>query len=118
MPAPLWFGYLGLVRFQRPTNRSLLRAVPSPVASAPSGRSTVDVGSATPSHTLSDDMLIEAVVAGDSRVAGQLYDRLVGIVDRTLYRVFGRRESDHDDLVQATFEQIVLTLTKRRYARA
>jgi RNA polymerase sigma-70 factor (ECF subfamily) len=90
---------------QRPRNPPLLRAVPKPPASDPPEPS-------------SDDVLIEAVVAGDSRVAGQLYSRLVGIVDRTLYRVFGRREPDHDDLVQATFEQIVLTLTKRRYARA
>jgi RNA polymerase sigma-70 factor (ECF subfamily) len=32
--------------------------------------------------------------------------------------VFGRREHDHDDLVQAAFEQIVLTLSRRSYARA
>src|SRR5262249_40463914 len=41
-----------------------------------------------------------------------------GVVDRALYRVFGRRETDHDDLVQAAFEQIVLTLTRRRFAGA
>jgi RNA polymerase sigma-70 factor (ECF subfamily) len=51
-------------------------------------------------------------------MASELYDRLLPVVDRTLYRVFGRREADHADLVQATFEQIVLTLIKRRYARA
>src|SRR5262249_9505203 len=39
-------------------------------------------------------------------------------VDRTLYRVLGRRESDHEDLVQATFEQIIKTLAKQRFARA
>ena len=55
---------------------------------------------------------------GDDRIGGQLYDRLVGVVDRTLYRVFGRREADHDDLVQASFEQIVLTLARRRFAGA
>src|SRR5262249_21305947 len=30
----------------------------------------------------------------------------------------GRRESDHDDLVQSTFEQIVVTLCRQRFARA
>jgi RNA polymerase sigma-70 factor (ECF subfamily) len=65
-----------------------------------------------------DDALIEAVARGDSKVAGRLYDRLIGVVDRALYRVFGRRESDHDDLVQATFEQIVLTLVRQRFAGA
>src|SRR5215813_2056333 len=90
---------------QRPRTQPLLRAVPSPPASTPPAPS-------------SDDALIDAVVAGDSKVAGQLYNRLVGIVDRTLYRVFGRREPDHDDLVQATFEQIVSTLVRQRFAGA
>jgi RNA polymerase sigma-70 factor (ECF subfamily) len=63
-----------------------------------------------------DEQLIEAVVKGDDRVAAQLHDRLIGVIDRSLYRVFGRRESDHDDLVQTAFEQIVLTLTRGSYA--
>ncbi len=65
-----------------------------------------------------DQQIIDAVVRGDDRVGSQLYDRLVGVVDRTLYRVFGRREADHDDLVQASFEQIVMTLATRRFAGA
>ncbi len=66
----------------------------------------------------SDEELIDAVVRGDDRVAGLLYDRTVGVVDRTLFRIFGRREADHDDLVQSTFEQIVITLCRGRFARA
>jgi RNA polymerase sigma-70 factor (ECF subfamily) len=65
-----------------------------------------------------DEELIDAVQRGDHRVASELYDRLIGVVDHTLYRVFGRREGDHDDLVQAAFEQIVMTLSRRSYARA
>ncbi len=65
-----------------------------------------------------DEELIEAVQRGDHRVAGLLYDRLVGVVDHTLFRVFGRREADHDDLVQSVFEQIIVTLSRRSYARA
>lgn len=60
--------------------------------------------------------LIQAVVEGDVRLAGELYAQLVGTVDRTLYRVFGRREQDHDDLVQMAFEQIVLTLSRQTFA--
>jgi hypothetical protein len=71
---------------------------------------------AAPSPT--DEELIEAVQRGEHRVAGQLYDRLVGVVDHTLFRVFGRREADHDDLVQSVFEQIIVTLSRRSYARA
>jgi RNA polymerase sigma-70 factor, ECF subfamily len=66
----------------------------------------------------SDSALIEAVLRGDQRIARALYDRLEPTVDRTLYRIFGRREVDHDDLVQTTFEQIVLTLSKRKFAAA
>ena len=105
------------MRSPTPRNQPLLRAV-APALASHAPPSSKDGSTSASSSPFSDDMLIEAVVAGDSRVAGRLYDRLVGIVDRTLYRVFGRREPDHDDLVQATFEQIVLTLTKRRYARA
>jgi RNA polymerase sigma-70 factor, ECF subfamily len=65
-----------------------------------------------------DEDIIRAVEHGDPRVADQLYDRLLSVVDRTLVRVMGRREVDHDDLVQAAFEQIVLTITKGRFARA
>ena len=66
----------------------------------------------------SDEELIDAVQRGDHQVASVIYERLVGVVDHTLYRVFGRREVDHDDLVQAAFEQIVVTLSRRSYARA
>ncbi|MGC4086656.1 MAG: sigma-70 family RNA polymerase sigma factor [Polyangiaceae bacterium] len=65
-----------------------------------------------------DDDIIDAVRAGDQRVARLLHERLFGVVDLTLYRVFGRRESDHDDLVQAVFEQIVRTLNQNSFERA
>lgn len=67
---------------------------------------------------LSDAEVIEGVVRGDGAVAGELYERLIRTVDQTLYRVLGRREADHEDLVQSTFEQIVKTLAGRRFAGA
>jgi RNA polymerase sigma-70 factor (ECF subfamily) len=67
---------------------------------------------------VTDEQLIEAVEKGDHRLAGELCDRLIGVVDHTLYRVFGRRETDHEDLIQAAFEQIVLTLSRQSFARA
>lgn len=65
---------------------------------------------------LTDQELVAAVQEGNDRVAAALYERLASVVDRTLLRIFGRREIDHDDLMQAAFEQIVLTLTRRTYA--
>ena len=95
---------------RRSAAKTWLRAVPSPKEGAS--------GEALPDPVLADEALIAAVASGDSRAAGGLYERLVGVVDRALFRVFGRRETDHDDLVQATFEQIVITLTRRRFAGA
>jgi len=78
----------------------------------------VEAAGATAKAALSDEELIEAVQRGQHHVAAELYDRLVEVVDHTLFRVFGRREVDHDDLIQTTFEQIVRTLCRRSYARA
>jgi RNA polymerase sigma factor (sigma-70 family) len=75
-------------------------------------------GGAEAREPVTDEEIIDAVQRGDNRMARLLYDRLYGVVDQTLFRVFGRREHDHDDLVQAAFEQIVLTLSRRSYARA
>ncbi len=67
---------------------------------------------------ISDEQLIHAVQHGDRRVADELYRRLSGVVERTLYKVFGRREPDHDDIVQMAFEQVVETLTRQQFAGA
>jgi RNA polymerase sigma-70 factor (ECF subfamily) len=66
---------------------------------------------------LDDEALIDAVMRRDPRRAGELHDRLISVVEATLYRLFGGRERDHDDLVQATFEQIVVTLVRGRFSR-
>jgi RNA polymerase sigma-70 factor (ECF subfamily) len=68
--------------------------------------------------TLSDEEIVDAVRQGDRSCADQLYFRLVDAVDITLFRIFGRRETDHEDLVQRAFEQIVLTLSRRTFAGA
>jgi RNA polymerase sigma-70 factor (ECF subfamily) len=72
--------------------------------------------SASPGGRLDDEALIEAVVQRDIRVAGELYDRLVPVIHSTLDRLLGSRENDREDLVQATFEQIVMTLMRGRFA--
>jgi RNA polymerase sigma-70 factor (ECF subfamily) len=65
---------------------------------------------------LSDEALVAAVQRADDRVASEIYDRLFDVVDRTLHRVIGTRGSDHDDLVQQAFEQIILTLSRHSFA--
>jgi RNA polymerase sigma-70 factor (ECF subfamily) len=84
--------------------RSVLRVVPA--------------ASSAPARALTDADLIDAFERGEGHACEALYDRLVGVVEGTLYRVLGCRDESHDDLVQGAFEQIVLTLSKRRFARA
>jgi RNA polymerase sigma-70 factor, ECF subfamily len=66
----------------------------------------------------SDVWLLEGIQRGDQHIASQLYQRLLPAVEATLLRVIGGRRSDHEDLVQASFEQVILTLSRQRYAQA
>jgi RNA polymerase sigma-70 factor, ECF subfamily len=85
--------------------RGLLRLVPGERPSSPSGR-------------VEDEALIDAIERGDPHLGGEIYERLIRVVDSTLYRIVGPGDRDHDDLVQAAFEQIVTTIAKKKYARA
>jgi RNA polymerase sigma-70 factor, ECF subfamily len=60
----------------------------------------------------SDEALVAAIRDGDAQKSAILYDRLIRIVDVALVRILGRREQDHDDLVQSVFEQVILALHK------
>jgi len=76
-------------------------------------------GGATPQPpAYTDTELFEGIAGGDERIARELYRRLLPAVESALYRVLGRREHDHEDLVQSSFEQIISTLAQRRYAQA
>lgn len=86
--------------------RPLLRAI------------TGGAGAVRPAPEYTDAELFEGIVDGDERIARELYRRLLPSVEAALYRVLGRREHDHEDLVQTSFEQIILTLAQRRYAQA
>lgn len=71
-----------------------------------------------PAPSYTDTELFEGIANGEERIARELYRRLLPAVESALYRVLGRREHDHEDLVQSSFEQIILTLAQRRYAQA
>jgi RNA polymerase sigma factor (sigma-70 family) len=75
-------------------------------------------GSAPAERIASDDEIVDAFERHDPRFGSLLYQRLVDVVDGTLYRMLGRYEPEHDDLAQVAFEQIVVTLGSRRFARA
>jgi len=60
-----------------------------------------------PPASLDEEALLEGLANRDPTLGSELCQRLMHIVDGTLFRVLGRREADHDDLVQVSFEQIV-----------
>ena len=93
---------------------------PTPTAASMDRRRfrVVDGGAPSSRPPIPDSALIDAFESGDRSACDLLYDRLIGVVEGTLFRVLGRRDAHHDDLVQAAFEQIVLTLSKRQFARA
>jgi RNA polymerase sigma-70 factor (ECF subfamily) len=66
----------------------------------------------------SEQELLAALANRDPRAGLALYDRLIRVVEWTILRVTGRRALDHEDLVQAAFEQIVVTLYRKRYAQS
>src|SRR5512138_1077980 len=66
----------------------------------------------------SDDEIIDAFLRGDAGSGDLLYERLIGVIENTLWRVLGARGPDHEDLVQSAFEQIVITLGNGRFAKA
>ena len=66
-------------------------------------------------QSTTDAELISGVRALEPGTARRMYRRLLPVVDRTLLRVFGVREQDHDDLVQISFEQIFESIIKGRF---
>jgi RNA polymerase sigma-70 factor (ECF subfamily) len=70
-----------------------------------------------PKEPIDDEALIRSLRSGDVRAARAFYDRLVPVVQATIYRILGGRACDHEDLVQAAFEQIVMTLVRERFSR-
>ena len=65
-----------------------------------------------------DSELVAALLSADATCASALYERLHPAVDRALLRVFGRRDDEHDDLVQVALEQIVRSVVRGRYRGA
>ncbi|MDP3569296.1 MAG: RNA polymerase sigma factor [Archangium sp.] len=96
-----------------------------PSESRPTPPSVVLPRTITPSRTplrIVDDTdddasLIEAVAAGNASRAVVLYDRLRPVVSRTIRRL-APRSTEHEDLVQQTFMELVVSLRARPQVRS
>lgn len=67
---------------------------------------------------LSDQQIIEGLVAGQAWAAEAFYDRVSGVVERTLRRIIQSPEADREDLQQVTLERVVQSLVERRFSGA
>jgi RNA polymerase sigma-70 factor (ECF subfamily) len=65
---------------------------------------------ATAAADISDEALVSAIRRGDRELGRQIYKRLIRVIESTLTRVLGRGERDHNDLIQAVFEEVVRTI--------
>ena len=69
-----------------------------------------DEGGRQAEPQLDDAGLVAAVLAGDRRVASIMCKRLGPQVDRTVRRLLGGADSDHDDIAQIALIEIVNTI--------
>lgn len=59
---------------------------------------------------LDDAEILEGIRRGDASAAAALHDRARPHVDRTIRRLLGRRDRDHEDLTQLSMIEIVRSL--------
>ena len=78
------------------------------------GSARAPAGSARPPPALDDSELLAALRAGDSAAATALHDRVRPQVDRTIRRLLGPRDLDHEDVAQLAVIELVSTIDRYR----
>jgi RNA polymerase sigma-70 factor (ECF subfamily) len=63
---------------------------------------------------LDDSELLAALRSGDPTAATALHDRVRSQVDRTVHRLLGGRDSDHEDIAQLAMIELVSTIDRYR----
>ena len=83
----------------------------SPVPLRPSGvQRALGLNASVP---VSDEEIVLGLTRGETRAAEQLYSRVHLHVQASLRRILRSTGPDYEDLVQASFEKILRTLTER-----
>jgi RNA polymerase sigma-70 factor (ECF subfamily) len=63
---------------------------------------------------LDDAEILGAIKNGDASAATALYHRAHGQIERTLRRILGRRDQEHEDFVQLAFVELVRSVPRFR----
>jgi RNA polymerase sigma-70 factor (ECF subfamily) len=63
---------------------------------------------------IDDTQLLAAVRAGDTQAANALYERARPVVDRTIRKLLGRPDQEHQDIFQQVMVEIVHTIDRYR----
>jgi len=90
--------------------RPLLRVVPRQAAA----ETNAPTRAAPSSPALDDAQLLAALHSGDEHAASELHDRLRPRVDATIRSLVGPGHSEHEDLAQQSFIEVVLSLDRYR----
>jgi len=77
-------------------------------------RGDAQQGTLPRTEPLSDEALIRAVTAGDDRSASALCVRVAPQIDRTIRRLLGRLDSDHEDIAQLCLIELIHTIGRYR----
>lgn len=93
----------------RAHEKPVLRLVPI-AEPAPSARAEI----ARPKPALDDAEILNGVRRGDRLAATALHDRVRPQVDRTIARLLGRRDPEHDELAQHAMVEVVMTIDRFR----
>lgn len=64
--------------------------------------------------SLDDSELLAAIKRGDANAAAAFHDRVRPQVDRTIGRLLGRRDVDHEDMAQLALIEIIYTIDRYR----
>jgi RNA polymerase sigma-70 factor (ECF subfamily) len=75
---------------------------------------TVPAGVRAPGRASEDLHLVAAVRAGDAAWATALHDRVRPRIEKTVRRLLGGRDPDHEDIVQNAFVELVANIDRYR----
>lgn len=100
------------MKVEKTEDAKVVRLVPRSPAVEPAPPSQVYARGPIPS--LDDAAILAAVRAGDRMAATALHHRVRPQVERTIVRLLGRRDRDHEDLTQSSLIEVVRSLDRFR----